>query len=101
MEKWIKSQSHFTQIENKNLERPDFQQFGLPIEEKSLGSVIKYKLGGNSKRVLFTYQLEGNLKHYRSKPLEFINSLVKSRHKEGLYQHLTSSGLALDVDADV
>lgn len=89
------------QIENKNLKRPDFHQFGLPIEENNLGSVIKYKLGGNSKRILFTYQLEGNLKHYRSKPLEFINSLVKSRHKEGLYHHLTSSGLALDVDADV
>jgi hypothetical protein len=55
MQKWIKTESDFIKIENKNLKRPDFHKFGLPIEEKNLGSIIKYKLGGNSKRVLFTY----------------------------------------------
>ena len=98
MEKWVKN-SDFTKIENKNLEKSDYSKFGYPMNENSLGSVVKYHVNSHSKSLLFAYQLDDSETHYRTKPIEFIDSMVKSRHEDGLYSYLLSQNLAVDIDA--
>ena len=45
------------------------------------------------------YQLDDSKKFYKTKPLDFINGIVKSRHKGGLYDYLVSKKLVTDMDA--
>ena len=57
MEAWLKD-SDFRLIENKNLEKPNYQKYGAPMDQNSMGSIIKYHVNSHSKTLLFAYQLD-------------------------------------------
>ena len=43
--------------------------------------------------------MDDGKKYFRTKPIEFINNIVKSRHEGGLSDYLVSRKLAIDMDA--
>jgi secreted Zn-dependent insulinase-like peptidase len=75
LRRWIEEESHFSRIPNKDLKFEDFSEYGitrgqfvmgvgLPIEEDSINTLIKYKVLGNNKKATFAFQLKGILHNY-------------------------------------
>lgn len=69
----------------------------MPISE--LQRLIKYHINTRATTVLYIYQLEDSTQHFKTKPLQFINSLVRSRHDGGLYNYLISKNLIVDMSS--
>ena len=64
-----------------------------------MGSIVKYHINSYQKTLLFGYQMSDTEMHYQTKPMEFIDQLVNSKHEGGLYSYLVSKGLAINVDS--
>ncbi|CAD8081384.1 unnamed protein product [Paramecium primaurelia] len=96
MKEFIES-SEFLKIPNLQIEKPSLAHFGLPI--KDVAKLIKYHINTRATTVIYFYQLEDSTKYFQTKPIQFINSIVRSRHDGGLYNYLISKNLIVDMDA--
>ncbi|KAM3136308.1 hypothetical protein pb186bvf_011607 [Paramecium bursaria] len=87
MGKWIREQSDFQQIPNKQTKK--MQSFGMPL--KATSQYIKYKY--LSIRLIPLFLIK------KQNPLELIANTIRSKHSDGLLDYLVKKKLALSVDA--
>jgi insulysin len=74
----------------------------MPIPKENLGSILKFKTLLKGTRIILLFQLpESHDAYYSTKPMKIINSLIRSRHENGLVNYLRSKEYAAKVHASV
>ena len=92
---WAKE--HFVEIENKELDRPAFEQNYLP--EKETFRLIRVEPVKELRSLELLFPLPGFLKDYESKPGNLLGNLIGHEGKGSLLSLLKQEGLATALSA--
>ena len=94
------AEEHFHDIENKNIQKPDFSNEKIYDSENGLGHVIKIVPEKDLKSLSITWpDLPETTSKYKTKPGHYIGHVVGHEGPNSLISTLIKQGLATSLSA--